>query len=123
MAGLLMGEHRANLRRMQILPKDHNMKALHVALVAGAFSICAEAPVQAANALAGKWTITKADDAPWSNDKDYQPFRKAVPEYVGKHVTFAAKRIKGPSLLACAKPHYEMKDYGADTLFQGQLGE
>ena len=81
------------------------------------------APSLAANEMTGKWTIERADDAPWSNDKDYQPYRKAIADYVGKHVNFEAKRIAGPELLACANPNYEMKDYSADMLFQGQLGE
>lgn len=78
---------------------------------------------QAANDLAGSWTITRADPAPWSNETDSQPYRKVVPLYVGKHVIFQAKRIRGPELLACRGPHYEMKDYPADMLFQGGLGE
>jgi hypothetical protein len=77
----------------------------------------------AANDMAGSWTVERADDAPWSNTTDYQPFHKVVPDYLHKKVVFEAKRIKGPSLLACAKPNYEMKDYTADMLFQGQLGE
>lgn len=81
------------------------------------------APAFAANDMAGKWTIERADDAPWANTTDYQPYRKVVPDYVGKIVSFEGKRIKGPALLACAKPNYEMKDYSADMLFQGQLGE
>jgi hypothetical protein len=77
----------------------------------------------AANDMLGKWTIERADDAPWANDKDGQPYRKIVPDYVGKPVVFEAKRIDGPALLACANPKYEMKDYAADSLFQGGLGE
>jgi len=75
------------------------------------------------NAMTGKWTIERADDAPWVDGKDSQPYRQAMPDYVGKHVTFAAKAINGPALLACANPNYQMKDYTADLLFQGGLGE
>jgi hypothetical protein len=77
----------------------------------------------AGNDMLGKWTIERADPAPWSNDTNYVPYRKVVPDYVGKHVTFEAKRIDGPALLACANPNYQMKDYPADMLFQGGLGE
>ncbi|MBI1209862.1 MAG: hypothetical protein GC190_00220 [Alphaproteobacteria bacterium] len=81
------------------------------------------ATASADNDMTGKWKIERADDAPWSNDTDYPPYRKVVSDYVGKTVSFEAKHIKGPSLLACADPNYEMKDYPADMLFQGELGE
>ena len=93
------------------------------ALAVGALTLLAILPARADNALMGKWTITKADPGPWSDNKDYPPNRAEAPTYVGKPVTFAAKQIKGPALLACTKPNYQMKDYSADMLFQGQLGE
>jgi len=96
---------------------------MRIAAGALALLLLSSLPVRAENAMAGSWMIERADPAPWSNDTDYQPFRKAMPQYVGKHVLFEAKRIKGPALLACAKPNYAMKDYPADMLFQGQLGE
>ena len=83
------------------------------------------APATAAgdNAMLCKWTIVRADPAPWSDNANYPPDRKEAPGFVGKHVVFTAKQIKGPSLLACADPNYDMKDYTADMLFQGELGE
>ena len=93
-----------------------------LAAAAFTFSLCATSSL-AANEMRGSWTIERADDAPWSNTTDYPPYRKAVPDYVGKKVTFDDKRIKGPALLACPNPNYEMKDYTADMLFQGELGE
>ena len=98
------------------------MKTITLALALGAFSLLATAPAQAANAMAGKWKVEKADPAPWSDNKDYPPATDAA-TYVGKTVVFSSKRITGPSVLGCAKPHYEMKDYSADMLFQGELGE
>ena len=98
------------------------MKPFNVALVAVALSMLAALPAQAANAMAGSWKIEKAEPAPWSDGKDYPPATDSA-SYVGKKVVFSAKRIGGPSVLACAKPHFEMKDYSADMLFQGLLGE
>jgi hypothetical protein len=99
------------------------MKTKSAAVAAVALLICAALPAHADNALLGKWTIEKADPAPWSDNANYPPDRKEAPTFVGKHVTFEAKQIKGPNLLACTGPNYEMKDYSADMLFQGQLGE
>jgi len=99
------------------------MRTIIAALTAAACTMLGAPNAFAANDMTGSWTIERADDAPWSNDKDSRPYRKVVPDYVGKHVIFQTKRIKAPSLLACAGPHYEMKDYSADMLFQGGLGE
>ena len=79
-------------------------------------------PAQADNPMAGTWTIVRAEAAPWSDDKSDPPNWNAMPEYVGKRVTFAAGRIDGPHLLACDKPVYEMSDSPAAGLFQGGLG-
>jgi hypothetical protein len=99
------------------------MKMIGPAFAVVALLNFAAVSARADNALMGKWTIERADPAPWSDNANYPPDRKEAPTYVGKHVTFAAKQIRGPSLLACAAPNYEMKDYSADMLFQGQLGE
>ena len=98
------------------------MKTFNLALIAGAISLAAAIPAFAGNPMTGSWKIEKADPAPWSNAKDYPPATDTA-TYVGKKVVFSAKRITSPSVLGCAKPHYEMKDYAADMLFQGQLGE
>jgi hypothetical protein len=74
------------------------------------------------NPMLGSWTIVKAEVAPWSDEKSDKPDRAAVPEYIGKRVTFTAGRIDGPRFLACDKPVYEMNDFPAAGLFQGGLG-
>jgi len=74
------------------------------------------------NPMAGTWTIMRAEAAPWSDNKADLPNWSAMPEYVGKRVTFAAGRIDGPRFLACDKPTYEMSDFPAAGLFQGGLG-
>ena len=80
------------------------------------------ATVRADTPMIGTWTITRAEAAPWADGKPDLPNWKAMPDYVGKRVTFAAGQIDGPPLLACAKPKYEMMDFPAAGLFQGGLG-
>src|SRR5215204_3566325 len=63
-------------------------------------------PAQADTLMTGTWTITRAEAAPWSGEKSDPPNWKAMPDYVGKRVTFAAARIDGPRLVACDKPKY-----------------
>lgn len=70
----------------------------------------------------GTWKIASAAPAPWSNAqlKPYQPEMKSLP---AKIVTIRANEITGPRQLACKRPKYVIKDYPADMLFQGMLGE
>jgi hypothetical protein len=42
---------------------------------------------------------------------------------VGKTVAIRPKEIAGPRILACKSPHYRVKDFPADWLFQGAFGE
>ena len=80
-------------------------------------------PVHADNLFGGTWTIVRVDPAPWSDDKAFPVDRREAPAYVCTHVTFAADLIEGPELLAYARPAYEMKDFPAGAIFQGQLGD
>ncbi len=41
----------------------------------------------------------------------------------GKTIVVTPKSITGPRQLACKGPKYEVKEYPADMLFQGMLGE
>src|SRR5262249_52358295 len=41
----------------------------------------------------------------------------------GATVEFRADRVTGPDPLACKGPHYAIKKYQADELFQGALAE
>jgi hypothetical protein len=92
-----------------------------IALASLLLMLGATHPAQADNRLAGSWTIVKAEPAPWSDGKTYQPNRADVSSYVGKRVVFAAERIDGPELLACTKPNYVMVEVPAQGLFQGML--
>jgi hypothetical protein len=103
-------------------PQEIEMKRIAAAVSIATVALTGAPLAFAANDLAGGWTIERADPAPWSNDTDYQPYREAVPLYVGKRVVFGTSRIDGPELLACGNPQYVMKDYRADLLFQGGLG-
>ncbi len=84
--------------------------------------LLAALPAHAANALAGSWTIERAEPAPWV-EATFKPDQNEVASYVGKTVKFQAHGIEAPALLACPDPNYEMKDYAGDMIFQGGLGE
>ncbi|HET7065390.1 MAG TPA: hypothetical protein VFI49_14055 [Rudaea sp.] len=48
---------------------------------------------------------------------------KEIKRLIGTTVEFKANAITGPAPLACKGPHYEIKQYDADMLFQGALAE
>jgi len=93
---------------------------------AALFAILAAASASAGRAADpfyfGTWKIASAAAAPWSNAelKPYQPEMKSLP---GKIVVIRANEITGPRQVACKGPKYEVKEYPADMLFQGMLGE
>lgn len=69
----------------------------------------------------GTWKIESAVGAPWQD-----PYRSDIAEMkslVGKTVVIQARAIIGPRQVACGGPHYQVKDYPADMLFQGAFGE
>ena len=69
----------------------------------------------------GAWKIASAAAAPWQD-----PYRSDIVEMkslAGKTVVIQAKAIIGPGQVACQGPHYQVKDYPADMLFQGAFGE
>ncbi len=70
----------------------------------------------------GTWKIDSAMVAPWWTEKT-KPDAREMNGLVGKTFTIGAKSITGPRQVACANPHYEVKDYTADMLFQGMFGE
>jgi len=93
-------------------------------IVAATFAtlLLASPPARADNALAGIWIIERAEPAPWV-EATFKPDQKESATYVGKTVKFLAHGIRGPALLACSNPNFEMKDYPGDMIFQGGLGE
>ncbi|MBA8883682.1 hypothetical protein [Dokdonella fugitiva] len=80
----------------------------------------AAAPAQ--DRYAGRWTIARAEPAPWAAAGGAVDPAE-VKRLVGQRVTFEAKRIRGPDPLGCTAPRYVVKDVPAEGLFQGGLAE
>ena len=70
----------------------------------------------------GTWKIESAVVAPWWTDRT-KPDAAEMTALVGKSMVVTPAGISGPRQLACKGPKYEVKDYPADMLFQGMLGE
>jgi hypothetical protein len=68
----------------------------------------------------GAWTIAGSEAAPWSTPKE-KPVASDIKALIGHTVTFSADRIDAPAPLTCRKPHYAIKQYEPDMLFQGGL--
>jgi hypothetical protein len=70
----------------------------------------------------GTWKIDSATVAPWWNEPE-KPNPAETKTLIGKTFSIAPKLITGPRQLACKNPHYQVKDYPSDMLFQGMFGE
>lgn len=70
----------------------------------------------------GTWKIASAVQAPWA-DAAHKDDAAEMKTLVGKIVIFKPGEITGPRQVACKGPKYTVKDYPADMLFQGELGE
>jgi len=70
----------------------------------------------------GTWKIESAVVAPWWTERA-KPDAAEMTALVGKSIVVTPTGISGPRQLACKGPKYEVKDYPADMLFQGMLGE
>ena len=80
-------------------------------------------PAEAADrSFLGAWTITASQTAPWAA-AGQKPVTSDLMALMNKTVTFSADRIDAPRPLTCRKPHYEMKAYAPDMLFQGTLSD
>jgi hypothetical protein len=87
------------------------------ALAVAAVSLLADDPF-----YVGVWKIESAMVAPWWTERG-KPDSAESRTLVGKTVSITAKSIAGPRQVACRNPHYVVKDYPADMLFQGAFGE
>jgi hypothetical protein len=87
-----------------------------------ALLIAAPLMASAQDAFAGAWKIEKSEPAPWAKTVDMLEL-KEIKRLVGAPVEFKAGAIRGPAPLACKAPHYEIKRYQADEVFQGALAE
>lgn len=89
-------------------------------VAAAACVVClSAASAQDGAPIAGKWRITRAVIAPWSDEAG----AGAAPEWIGKTVAFGAKSVRGPHPIACGKAIYESTEVPAEGLFQGGLPE
>jgi hypothetical protein len=70
----------------------------------------------------GIWKIESAVVAPWWTDRA-KPDPAETTILVRKTIGVTPTGISGPRQLACKGPKYVMKEYPADMLFQGMLGE
>lgn len=68
----------------------------------------------------GRWLIAGARPAPWvvAGDAASAPADAGL---VGLALVYERTRIRGPRLLACARPHYRMVAVEPEGLFQGNL--
>jgi hypothetical protein len=71
----------------------------------------------------GTWKVASAVVAPWWDDPAHPPDPAEMKSLVGKSITFEVKRITGPRPLLCNELKYRVRNYPADSLFQGQFGE
>jgi len=70
----------------------------------------------------GTWKIVSATPAPWVSS-ELKPDLAESKTLNGAIVKIEATRIVGPRQVACSKPHYQVKNYGVDMLFQGSFAE
>lgn len=87
-----------------------------------AVALVASAVATAQERYAGTWRIEKSEPAPWARGS-YVIDAKEVRELTGTTVVFKRDHIVGPRQVACTGPHYEIKQYPAEDLFQGELSE
>jgi hypothetical protein len=88
------------------------------------FAVVAAAPLLAwaQDSFTGVWRIEKSEPAPWATTPDMLD-AKEIKRLTGAIVEFKTNAITGPAPIACRGPHYEIKQYQADMLFQGALAE
>ena len=101
------------------------MKKMHSWIAMGLLmsaALATSATVPAQDRYAGTWKIASSEPVPWPH-KDEWLDPKEIKRLTGATVEFKADRISGPAPLACKGPHYEIKQYDADMLFQGSLEE
>lgn len=70
----------------------------------------------------GAWKIESATVGPWWTERQ-PPDPAETKTLIGRTLTIAPRVITGPRQVACRNPHYQIKDYTADMLFQGSFGE
>jgi hypothetical protein len=81
------------------------------ALLAPVAAFAADGP----SAHFGKWRITRAVVAPWTDEAG----AGEAPALVGETVVFKARSVKAPAPLGCANAKYETTSVPPEGLFQG----
>ncbi|HEX4535217.1 MAG TPA: hypothetical protein VH000_13360 [Rhizomicrobium sp.] len=93
------------------------LSVLFAATLAGGNAMAAGNP----GAFAGNWTITAAKTAPWADPAHPVADDGERAALLNGGVVITAKKITGPKQVACSDPHYGIKTYTPDMLFQGGL--
>lgn len=70
----------------------------------------------------GAWKITSAVVAPWWDEKA-PPDPSESKTLLNQTVTIGTAGITGVRIVACKNPKYKVRDFPADSLFQGSFGE
>ena len=70
----------------------------------------------------GGWKITAAVPAPWVQP-GHPPSAAEKRSLMGRTVWLRRGEIAGPRDFTCKEPHYEVVDFTADMLFEGELAE
>jgi hypothetical protein len=99
------------------MSRSTNPAALAMLALASALPVVTHA---AEPDLQGKWTVTSSEPAPWA-DPHEKPVASDLKALIGHGVIFQRDSIDGPAPLGCRKPHYRIKQYAPDMLFQGSL--
>ncbi|MFZ5618340.1 MAG: DUF3828 domain-containing protein [Pseudomonadota bacterium] len=92
----------------------HKNLAAGAAVAASVFGVAFAADEPAA-AIQGKWRITRAVVAPWTDEAGVGE----QPAWIGEAVAFRSKSVKGPHPIACGGAKYETGDVPVEGLFQG----
>jgi len=98
------------------------VKSVVLYFAAGVNLLAMVAAQAADTSYLGTWKLASAVIAPWADPKQ-KPDGAEKTRLIGKTVVIAPRQISGPDPLACAAPHYKVRDYKADMIFQGAFGE
>jgi hypothetical protein len=104
---------------------DQAIFSKHLAIAAfgvAAFT-AASTGARAAPAYLGSWKIASAVVAPWADKANLAVNTAEKTRLIGRTVSLAPNSITGPQPFPCKGPHYKLRQFTADMLFEGQLGE
>jgi hypothetical protein len=109
------------IERSAVLMRHRALLPLSALLFAWCGTVPAEAQTSFRPAYEGAvFVIRRADRAPWAAPDD-EPVASDIRRLIGRRIIFRPQRIDAPHPLGCARPSYEVKDYSADRLFEGDL--